>query len=96
MTFPCSDADRAAFETYLRDHAERLRDEGRRRFPTASGLRYERLTGEVVAQFEQLKRVAVKREEAKSAITSELGGNPLDHIDVVEQIADKLVEVVFT
>lgn len=37
-------ADRAAFTTYERDHAPRLRDEGLALFPLAFGLTYERTT----------------------------------------------------
>lgn len=39
--------DRSAFETYERDHAPRLREEGLSKFPLSLGLRYERSTGEV-------------------------------------------------
>jgi hypothetical protein len=40
---------RASFETYERDHAPRLREEGLSRFPLERGLTYERAVGEVVA-----------------------------------------------
>ena len=42
-------ADSEAFAAYERDHAERLRSEGLRKFPLASGLSYTRQTGLVVA-----------------------------------------------
>ena len=38
---------RAAFETYEREHAPRLRAEGLERFPPALGLRYARRSGEL-------------------------------------------------
>lgn len=41
---------RAAFESYERDHAPRLRAEGLKRFPLELGLRYSRSTGEVIAR----------------------------------------------
>jgi hypothetical protein len=42
-------ASRRAFEAYERDHAPRLRAEGLARFPVASGIRYSRSLGEIVA-----------------------------------------------
>ena len=42
-------ADRAAFETYEREHAPRLREEGLARFPLSLGLSYSRTTGERMA-----------------------------------------------
>lgn len=39
---------RAAFVTYERDHAPRLREEGLRRFPLERGLTYERSVGAIV------------------------------------------------
>ncbi len=41
---------RAAFDAYVRDHAQRLRAEGLKRFPPERGLAYERSTGEIVAE----------------------------------------------
>jgi hypothetical protein len=38
---------RQTFDTYLRDHAPRLRQEGLREFPLELGLAYERFVGEV-------------------------------------------------
>lgn len=38
-------ADRDAFDTYERDHAPRLREEGLRLFPR--GIQYQRTTGEI-------------------------------------------------
>ncbi len=42
-------ASRAAFETYEREHAPRLRAEGLERFPLERGLSYSRRTGTPVA-----------------------------------------------
>jgi hypothetical protein len=44
-------ASRAAFDTYERDHAPRLREEGLRRFPIERGLTYLRSTGEIVVEY---------------------------------------------
>src|SRR5262245_55740541 len=41
---------RAAFASYERDHAPRLRAEGLKRFPLQLGLRYERSLGDVVVE----------------------------------------------
>lgn len=41
---------RVAFDRYAREHAPRLREEGLERFPSERGIRYQRMTGEVVAQ----------------------------------------------
>ena len=41
---------REAFESYERDHASRLREEGLRNFPLERGLVYARSTGEVVVR----------------------------------------------
>jgi hypothetical protein len=43
-------ATRGAFETYVRHHAPRLREERLRRFPPERGINYERATGEVAAR----------------------------------------------
>ncbi len=43
--------DRAAFDSYLEEHAGRLRQEGLDRFPPELGLEYSRSVGEVVAAF---------------------------------------------
>jgi hypothetical protein len=43
-------SDRAAFETYVRDHAPRLREEGLKRFPLERGIVYSRRSGEVVSR----------------------------------------------
>lgn len=43
-------ASRAAFETYEREHAPRLRAEGLRRFPLDRGFVYERRVGEIVEE----------------------------------------------
>ena len=40
---------REAFETYERDHAPALREEGLRAFPLDLGLSYTRTTGTVIA-----------------------------------------------
>ena len=40
--------DRAAFEAYERDHAPRLREEGRHRFPAERGIVFTRSTATVV------------------------------------------------
>ena len=42
-------ASREVFETYERDHAPRLREEGLQRFPLELGLKYERSVGEIVS-----------------------------------------------
>jgi hypothetical protein len=42
-------ADRVAFETYERDHAPALREEGLSRFPLELGLSYRRSVGEVTS-----------------------------------------------
>lgn len=39
--------DRSAFESYVANHAPRLREEGLRRFPIELGLSYSRAVGEV-------------------------------------------------
>ncbi len=41
-------ASRQEFQHYERDHAQRLRADGLRRFPPESGVRFERTTGEIV------------------------------------------------
>lgn len=41
-------ADRAAFEAYERDHAPRLRAEGRSLFPPERGIIYDRQTAELL------------------------------------------------
>ncbi len=43
-------ADREAFAAYERDHAERLRGEGRERFTAERGVSFERSTGLVIAR----------------------------------------------
>src|SRR4051812_33823189 len=40
---------RSAFEAYERDHAPRLREEGRRLFPPESGVIYRRTVAEVLS-----------------------------------------------
>lgn len=40
--------DRAAYETYIRDHAPRLREEGLKKFPPEEGFSYSRSVGAVV------------------------------------------------
>ncbi len=45
---------RAAFATYERDHAPRLREEGRTLFPPAAGIVYQRTVAAVVAQFPEV------------------------------------------
>lgn len=42
---------RDAFQAYERDHAPRLREEGLEKFPLKLGLRYERMTGEIVTTY---------------------------------------------
>lgn len=44
-------ASRGAFAAYERDHAPRLRAEGRAKFPPERGPAYTRFTGEVAARF---------------------------------------------
>lgn len=44
---------REAFETYDRDRAPALRDEGLSRFPLDRGLRYQRTVGDVVESMEK-------------------------------------------
>jgi hypothetical protein len=41
---------RAAFAEYEREHAPRLRADGLKRFPPERGLKYERMTGEVIVR----------------------------------------------
>lgn len=41
-------SSREAFETYERDHAPRLREEGLQKFPLELGLCYERSVGEIL------------------------------------------------
>ena len=43
-------ASRAAFESYEREHAPRLRSEGLERFPLALGLTYRRSVGVIAAE----------------------------------------------
>lgn len=40
--------DRGTFETYLENHAPRLRREGLERFPLADGFHYKRSVGEII------------------------------------------------
>lgn len=42
---------RAAFDVYEREHAPRLREEGRQMFPPADGIVYQRNVAEVIAAF---------------------------------------------
>lgn len=46
-TFP----SRAAMDTYVSDHAPRLREEGLEKFPLSLGLKYSRTIGNVVASY---------------------------------------------
>ena len=41
-------ASRAEFDRYVRDHAQRLREEGLRHFPATHEIQYERSCGEVI------------------------------------------------
>ncbi len=43
--------DRATFDTYVSEHAPRLRDEGLRKFPLELGLSYSRTVGELTDSF---------------------------------------------
>jgi hypothetical protein len=45
---------RAAFATYERDHAPRLREEGRTLFPPAAGIVYQRRVADVVTEFPEV------------------------------------------
>jgi hypothetical protein len=46
--------DRATLERYIREHAPKLRAEGMRLFGPETGVRMERITGSVVANFPAL------------------------------------------
>lgn len=45
-------ASRSVFDTYIADHAPRLRDEGLDRFPLELGLTYSRSVGLIVESFD--------------------------------------------
>ena len=40
--------DREAYDSYIREHAPRLREEGLKRFPPEDGFSYSRTVGEII------------------------------------------------